>query len=66
MALTLDVKSLPLKILFYWMPEVPLGEILSMLKNFLLLNVFFESSNFHDCDVMSLSYDFHFSLANWN
>lgn len=37
-----------------------------MLKNFLLPDVFFEISNFHESDVMSLSNDCYLSLASWN
>lgn len=50
----LDVKSLPLKILFCLMPEVPLLDIHSMLKNFLPHGVFFLSSHFPKSHVMRL------------
>lgn len=66
MALRLHVKPLPLKILFGLMPEVPLVESHSLPQNFLLPDVFLKRSNFHESDVVSLSYDFPLSLASWN
>lgn len=66
MALRLEVKSLSLKTLFCPIPKVPLLEIHSLFKNFFLPDVFLQSSNFHESDVMNLSYDFHLLLANWS
>lgn len=61
-ALILDMKSFPLKILFCLMPQVPLLDIHSMLKNFLPPGAFFQSSHFHDSHVMRLTWLFHLSL----